>query len=410
MSDSVHTVYWKNSMKITPMFSLSGYSRAAENTGFYCKELEMAFDAGVQINDMPAFICLTHLHNDHMCALNKMLIGNTKNPIIFIPDNKKFEELLVATLRFLYLSSKFIHPESDKGKDQKTRYPYQIIKLAIGQNYKFKETKGIDYYVEGLPSNHGVVSISFGIYETRRRCKPEFANLQHTDYVVMKKQGIEFTETYKYPIICYMSDTNYKPLISPNAKLIFQYPVVVIECTFFKNDDIKQAKKKNHIHWKQIEKIISEKKDIKFILIHFSKKYLWNEIKNFFDIINKQTPLINIILWLQTGIVDYTCTNIIANNQLNKINDSHLNEISSNYSNEINDNQLNEINDNQLNEINDNQLNEINDNQLNEINDYQLNEINDYQLNEISNRESNQIISNYESNQISKCDIKKLNR
>lgn len=311
MTDSAHTSYWNNSIKITPMFSLSGYSRAAENTGFYCRELEMAFDAGVQTNEMPAFICLTHLHNDHMCALNKMLIGNTKNPIIFIPNNNKLEELLIMTLKFLYLSSKFIHPDSEKGKDPKTKYPYQIIKLNVGQNYKFKETKAIDYYVEGLPSNHGVASISFGIYEIRRRCKQEFANLQNSEYAKMKKEGIDFSETYKFPVFCYMSDTNHKPLISNNSELIFQYPYITLECTFLKHDDIKQAKKKNHIHWSQIEKIIVEQKNIRFILTHFSKKYLWSEVKQFFDNINKKTPLTNVILWLYTGIIDYS---INANN------------------------------------------------------------------------------------------------
>ena len=232
MSDSAHIVYWRNTINLTPVFSLSGYSRAAENTGFYCKELNMAFDAGIQTNEVPAFICLTHLHNDHMCALNKMLINNPKNPIIFIPNNNKFEELLVTTLRFIYLSSKFIHPESIKGKDAKTKYPYQIVKLDVGQSYKFKETKSGSYFVEGLPSDHGVVSISFGVYEMRKRCKPEYQNLEKSAYGKLKADGIDFTELYKFPIVCYMSDTNYLPLKNPKSEMIFWYPIIVIECTF----------------------------------------------------------------------------------------------------------------------------------------------------------------------------------
>lgn len=60
-----------------------------------------------------------------------------------------------------------------------------------------------------------------------------------------------------------------------------------------------------------------DKKDIKFILIHFSKKYSWNEIKQFFDEINKTTPLTNVILWLHTEIINY------ANNTSN-INKENL--------------------------------------------------------------------------------------
>lgn len=302
MSDSAHNVYWKNSIKVTPVISLSGYSRAAENTGFYCKELEMAFDAGVQMSERPAYICLTHLHNDHTAALNKMLIDNPKNPIIFIPNNNKFEELLTSMLRFIYLSSKFIHPESAKGKDPQTKYSYQIIKLDVGQSYQFKETTGGTYYVEGLPSDHGVASISFGIYEMRRKCKPEYRDLPRDAYTKLKADGVVFTEMYKCPLICFMSDTNYLPLKGPNAGLIFQYPTIVIECTFLDKEDLSQAKKKNHIHWDHLKPFIVDHPDTKFILTHFSKKYTWPEVKAFFD---KEQPIKNITVWLHTGPVTY---------------------------------------------------------------------------------------------------------
>ena len=308
MSDSAHNIYWMHSIKITPVFSISGYSRAAENTGFYCKELEMAFDAGLQMNEVPSFICLTHLHNDHMSALNKMLIDNPKNPIIFIPNNNKFEELLITTLRFLYLSSKFIHPNSVKGRDPKTKYPFRIVKLDVGQSYKFKENNSSAYYIEGLPSEHGVASISFGIYEMRRRCKQEYQSLEKSEYKDLKKNGIEFTELYKFPILCYMSDTNISPF-KIKADMIFQYPTIIVECTFLEKNELRDAKKKNHIHWEHLEKFILMYPKITFILIHFSKKYTWQQIKIFFDKINKKNPINNVILWLHSGPIEYSKIN-----------------------------------------------------------------------------------------------------
>lgn len=306
MSDSAYNVYWKNNMQLTPVFSLSGYSRAAESTGFYCRELEIAFDAGITMNDMPSYICLTHLHNDHFACLNKMLIGNTKEPIIFIPNNNKFEELLTSTLKYLYFSSKFIHPESTKGKNNKTKYPYRVVRLDVGQSYQLKETKNGTLYVEGLPSDHGVVSISFGIYETRRRCLPQYKGLDRSVYTKMKAEGTEFTEQYRFPIVCYMSDTNRKPFIGEHADLIFQYPTIIVECTFLEPDDLKHAKKKNHMHWDWLEPIV-RKKSNKFILIHFSKKYMWNDIETFFDKYQEKTsPLTNVTLWLHTGLVHYS--------------------------------------------------------------------------------------------------------
>lgn len=304
MSDLPQAVYWKNSYNVTSSTSISGYSRAAENTGFYCKELEMAFDAGVQTNEMPAYICLTHLHNDHTCALNKMLINNKKNPIIFIPNNEKLEYLLVSTLKLIYLSSKFIHPDSEKGKNQKTTYPYRIVKLNIGQSYQFRQVNSGAYYVEGLPSDHGVASISFGVYEMRKRCKQEYKLLEKKEYENLRKNGTVFTELYKFPILCFMSDTNYKPMIGSTSYLLFQYETIIVECTFLESADLSHATKKNHIHWNHLEPIIRTKTN-KFILTHFSKKYTWLQIKSFFDKVHKENPLHNVVLWLYTGIVEY---------------------------------------------------------------------------------------------------------
>lgn len=305
MADSPYVAYWKQSYQISSQYHLKGYSRAAENTGFYCPELEMAFDAGIQMNDVPAFICLTHLHNDHMCSLNKMLINNPKNPIIFIPNSDKFCELLESTLRFIYISSKYIHPNSAKGLDPLTKYSYRLVKLGVGESYMFKKTANSEYYVEGLPSDHGVESISFGIYEQRKRCKAEFKNLEPIQYINMRRGGIDFMETYRNHILCYMSDTMYTAFEKPLSNLIFQYPVIVVECTFLEPDDLPLAKKKRHMHWQQIEKLMADHPECKFILTHFSKRYLWCEIKCFFDSVHKAKPLHNLVVWLHTGLIIY---------------------------------------------------------------------------------------------------------
>jgi ribonuclease Z len=320
MSDSPHVAYWKNTLAVTPVVTLSGYSRAAENTGFYCRELELALDAGVPTNDLPSVICLTHLHNDHMCNLHKLLIDNPKKPIIVIPDNDKFAELLTQTLKLIYLSSKFIHPNSQKGINPQVTYPYRLLKLKVDESYMFKETRTGNYYVEGLPASHGVEAMSFGIYQMRKRCKPEYQNLNSTDYIQLKAQKVEFTEHYKYPILCYMSDTNPKPLELQTSS-IYSYPNIVIECTFLEPEDLSHAKKKNHMHWQHLLPVIKSHPSTKFILIHFSKKYTWDQVKKFFH--NYQTTveyIPNIIIWLHSGVIDYTIntgTNTETNTETN---------------------------------------------------------------------------------------------
>lgn len=325
MSDSPYIDYWKNQVKLSTGISISGYSRAAENTGFYCPELGIAFDGGLPMNDKPSVICLTHLHNDHMCELHKMLIDNSKCPIIIIPNNDKFEKLLCTTLKYIYMASKFIHPDSPKGRDPKTTYSYKIFKLDVGSSYKFKETTQGDYYIEGIPSNHGVVSMSFGVYQNRKRCKLEYQNLSSDEYKKLKLDGIEFTEFYKFPIVCYMSDTSCKSLTSPLSNLIYSYSIVMIECTFLEDCDLPNAKKKSHIHWSQLVPVIKQNPSIKFILTHFSKKYTWIEIKSFFDLYQKTNEYIpNILLWLHTGPVDYGAGSV--ENDTNLVNCSTENK------------------------------------------------------------------------------------
>jgi hypothetical protein len=116
---------------------------------------------------------------------------------------------------------------------------------------------------------------------------------------------------YVRPSVGYCrSDTNYLPLINTNAEIIFQYPIIVIECTFLEKEDLHHAKKKNHMHWEYLFPIVQSHPLIKFILIHFSKRYKWPEIKNFFDRINSLTPLNNVILWLHPSLVDYSKINL----------------------------------------------------------------------------------------------------
>lgn len=292
MADSAHMSYWQNQYKLPSGYTLIGYSRAREATGFYCLELDMAFDAGVPTDMVPEFICLTHLHSDHVSCLHKMLIGNTKNPLIFIPNDNKFEELLVTMLKSIYLASKYISSRSQKGSDPKTKFPYQLLRLNVGQAFEFKKLNNSSYFVEGLPSDHGVGSISFGIYESRKKCKAGYENLSSSEYLQLKKDGIIFTEQYKHPIICYMSDTTINALLCPSN--IFSYPVIVIECTFIDPDDLCQVKKKKHIHWDQLYPIIQKQEKNIFILTHFSKKYTWSHVKDFFD---KNTVSTQIVVW-----------------------------------------------------------------------------------------------------------------
>ena len=66
------------------------------------------------------------------------------------------------------------------------------------------------------------------------------------------------------------------------TKVQFDFLVVYKEKQFY-DDEIELAKKNKHIHWNDIKTDIENKKQIQFILIHFSMKYSNKEIKDFLD-------------------------------------------------------------------------------------------------------------------------------
>jgi ribonuclease BN (tRNA processing enzyme) len=68
----------------------------------------------------------------------------------------------------------------------------------------------------------------------------------------------------------------------------------MVECTFFLDEC--EENFEYHIHWKQLNPIIKNNSDVHFILIHFSMRYTWDEIGNFFE--KQKNELPNITVWM----------------------------------------------------------------------------------------------------------------
>jgi ribonuclease Z len=71
-------------------------------------------------------------------------------------------------------------------------------------------------------------------------------------------------------MILFVSDTG-KSILS---KLPFSnHKIVIIECTFIEDKHYEDSVRKKHLHWKDLEPIISSNKETIFILGHFSVRY-----------------------------------------------------------------------------------------------------------------------------------------
>ena len=77
-----------------------------------------------------------------------------------------------------------------------------------------------------------------------------------------------------------MGDTTDK--VFESSPELFEYPVVVVECTFLWDEHEEAAGPSGHMHWKSIKRVAEQHINTTFVLIHFSMRYSLDDIFNFF--------------------------------------------------------------------------------------------------------------------------------
>jgi hypothetical protein len=88
----------------------------------------------------------------------------------------------------------------------------------------------------------------------------------------------------RIPLFAFLCDTDHNVFnenIPYNGKWVIEYPILIIECTFFDKSDIKKAKKDKHMHWINLEPFVKKHSNIKFKLIHLSERYTLQQLCNF---------------------------------------------------------------------------------------------------------------------------------
>ena len=287
----IHPIY---SIPLT-QFSLCGYSIAALRTNFYIKELGIMFDAGLAA---PAplinHLFITHCHSDHIANLPFHIYSyNQKEKIkIYIP--KEITSLIKNYIESAYLLSSYTFPEQLGIKNEEL-YLYNFYELVeCSENMSFNvEIKKKMYKIETFKCFHSVPCLGYGISEIRKKLKEEYKNLKGKEIAELRKKNIEINDEVYIKFIVYLTDTDKEILKNEE---IYKYKTIVIECSFFKEEDYENACKTKHIHWKDIEEYIKNYKDNNFILIHFSQRYDKSEIEKFFEKYIKDFP--NLIPWI----------------------------------------------------------------------------------------------------------------
>jgi ribonuclease Z len=254
--------------------TIKGHSRGSEKTGFYIPQLKLFFDAGVQSYFEPEYIFITHGHTDHSFALPMLLTGIKTNPSIYVPTEFQilFRNFVNATYQL-----------SEGKTDVMSEYP--IIGVKENDIIKLKNNYSIKVY----DLEHCMICRGYGLSVSKQKLKYEYSKLSKDEIIELKKKKMEISENVNEKILVYLTDT--KPVFYKYPEL-FEYPYIITECTFMKDNEIEVAKKAGHTHWIDLKPIIETHPSITFVIIHMSMRYSREEIDIFFN----EQKLSNIII------------------------------------------------------------------------------------------------------------------
>jgi ribonuclease Z len=269
--------------------TLKGFSIAALRTNFYIPELSIMLDAGISGNMAPDYIFVTHSHSDHIANLPYHLYSakNGKKIQIYIPEEmtKKMTGMLDS---ITMLNDEYPNPEFEN-KENGNMKCYNIVPVKPGISDVILRNK--KYELEVIKCYHSVPCVGYGFSEFKTKLKDEYKELSSKEIGELRRKGVDVSCEVKNPILCFLGDTSDEVL---KDKSLEKYRNIMIECTFIRDEELVQAEKTKHIHWKSLEKYITDHPNINFILYHFSQRYKKSEIKEFFD--NKKLP--NVIPWI----------------------------------------------------------------------------------------------------------------
>lgn len=260
-------------------YKLKGYSRAAKNTGFQIYPLGIFLDAGIEFENIPKLILITHGHLDHI----KMLY-----PLTCLNDDVTILSPFAYTnfIRNYLLSCKNLTCCKKTNLENNN-----IFGMQNDSKYVFIKDK---WEIKTYPMDHGVDCLGYGIFQIKKKIKEEFKSYNKEQILELKKQNIIFTNRISQGFLFFGGDTSKKSL----SKLpINHFKYFMIECTFILDEDYQQTKIKKHLHYQDLLPYIKSNEETTFILFHFCKKYTDRFLQKF-ELEQKEKGINNIILWI----------------------------------------------------------------------------------------------------------------
>jgi|JI8StandDraft_1071087.scaffolds.fasta_scaffold06065_4 ribonuclease Z len=254
-------------------WKFDGISEGGIRTSVTFPALDLMFDFGAVNPDKIHIsqILLTHAHLDHSAGIpyyvSQRSLRKLPPPKIYVPES--LEENLKKVLELYSVMEDF-------------KYEYQVI----GVNEKDRIPLKPGFFFKAIPSFHRIPSQGYTVYESKRKLKKEFSDLDQTSIRHMKEKGLDPTEEIHNPIVSFSGDTKIEFLLENES--VRKSQILFMECTYYcEKRGVDRARDWGHTHLDEIVAHADAFENEALVLIHPSKRYSFRELN---ELIVKKLP------------------------------------------------------------------------------------------------------------------------
>ncbi|URM98180.1 MBL fold metallo-hydrolase [Actinomadura madurae] len=260
--------------------TLTGYSRANDKTFFHIPELRCSLDAGLCEGRQVDTVFLTHTHHDHSKDLD-FLASKASGTDIYLPA-----EAVSYAESYLRASAELNH---GPGFDPALATGHRLHGVRQGDEFVFGRR---GHHVRVVECEHKVPCVGYAFSERRKALLPEFDELRRSlgeegrggEFGRMmagyRKEGVEVDRVVDRPLFAFLGDTHVN--VFERNPWLFEYPVVITECTFLDDAESDRADRIGHTVWSRLRPVIEAHPQTLFVLTHFSLRYSDRQILAFF--------------------------------------------------------------------------------------------------------------------------------